>query len=223
MIGALCSENRILIEFSNEQIANPEVPATNTYMTKAQLRKLFRQKRSELTHSEIDKLNDLILLQFQKIPLSDLHLVHSFISSERHKEPDTSLILRFLKFRFPEIRIAAPVVDAASPVMAHYLLTDESLLEKNEYGIDEPVSGELVYPQDIDLVIIPLLAFDEEGYRVGYGKGYYDRFLLDCRADVIKVGLSFFDPMQKVDDRNEYDIPLDYCCTPESLYIWRHD
>ena len=71
---------------------------------------------------------------------------------------------------------------------------------------------------EIDLVLVPLLAFDKNGYRVGYGKGYYDKFLSNCRPDVIKIGLSFFDAVDEIEDIDDYDLPLNFCVTPQRLY-----
>lgn len=68
------------------------------------------------------------------------------------------------------------------------------------------------------MVLIPLLAFDKKGYRVGYGKGFYDRFLADCRPDVVKVGLSVFEPIDEIADLNEFDIKMDFCITPNRVW-----
>jgi 5-formyltetrahydrofolate cyclo-ligase len=67
-------------------------------------------------------------------------------------------------------------------------------------------------------VLIPLLAFDRKGHRVGYGKGYYDRFLRTCRKDVVKIGFSYFDPVEKIEDASRYDVRLNYCITPNDIY-----
>lgn len=173
-----------------------------------------------LSSKDIGRYNDLLLLQFQKISLPFLDCVHSYIPSEKLAEPDTSLILRYLLFKFPGLKIAAPKIDLQSLRMQHYHVTEFDTLEQNIYGIDEPVSGNLIEPHDVDLIIVPLLAFDLNGNRVGYGKGYYDRFLADCRSDAMKVGLSFFDPVPLIVDADGLDIPLNYCCTPEKIYNW---
>ncbi|RYZ27704.1 MAG: 5-formyltetrahydrofolate cyclo-ligase, partial [Chitinophagaceae bacterium] len=75
-------------------------------------------------------------------------------------------------------------------------------------------------PKEIDLVVVPLLTFDKKGYRVGYGKGFYDRFLHQCKKDCIKIGLSYFDPIEAVDDANEFDVTLDFCITPQKAYVF---
>ena len=99
---------------------------------------------------------------------------------------------------------------------------DSELIE-NRWGIREPVSGEVLGPEQIDLVIVPLLCFDASGHRVGYGRGMYDRFLAGCRADCLKVGLSYFPPVAAIDDVSETDIGLDVCITPEREYKNRKD
>ena len=71
----------------------------------------------------------------------------------------------------------------------------------------------LPYPgtEDIDVVLIPLIVFDENGHRIGYGKGYYDRFLESCRPDTLKVGLSILPPIKEIPEVEAHDIPMDYC------------
>ena len=189
-------------------------------MRKKELREIFREKRNALTVSEMEKSNDLILLQFQKIALPFIDVVHSYIASEDLHEPDTSLILRYLEFKNLQLKIAAPKVDVDTLKMTHYHITSYDQLQKNIYGIEEPVSGVLILPEDIDLVLIPLLCFDRSGHRVGYGKGYYDRFLADCRKDILKIGISFFEPVELVEDSDVHDITLDFCVTPLSIYEW---
>ncbi|MFZ9661276.1 MAG: 5-formyltetrahydrofolate cyclo-ligase, partial [Chitinophagaceae bacterium] len=95
-----------------------------------------------------------------------------------------------------------------------------SELKKNVYGISEPVDGNLIAIELLDMVLMPLLAFDLDGNRVGFGKGYYDRFLKSCRRDIVKIGLSFLDPLDKISDINSYDIPMDFCITPKMTYAF---
>ena len=64
------------------------------------------------------------------------------------------------------------------------------------------------------------MIFDHQGHRVGYGKGHYDRFLGECNRDTLKVGLSFFDPVSKIEDIDTNDIALDYAVTPRETYAF---
>jgi 5-formyltetrahydrofolate cyclo-ligase len=104
--------------------------------------------------------------------------------------------------------------------MTHYLLTDNTKFRKNAYNIPEPVDGIEVPVSKIDVVFVPLLAYDEKGNRVGYGKGFYDAFLSKCKPETIKIGLSFFSPEFQIKDVTSDDIKLDFCVTPDSVYTF---
>ena len=89
---------------------------------------------------------------------------------------------------------------------------------KTALNIFEPDSNDIIIPGEIDLVFVPLLAFDTNGFRVGYGKGFYDRWLAECKSSCIKVGFGYFEPIESIDDRNEFDVPLNFCITPYRIY-----
>ncbi len=72
----------------------------------------------------------------------------------------------------------------------------------------------------IDWVLVPLLAFDRRGHRVGYGKGFYDRFLAGCRSDARKIGLSLFAPVVAIDDIGSQDVALDAVVTPDRVWTF---
>ena len=101
--------------------------------------------------------------------------------------------------------------------MTNYLLTDNTKFQKNEYDIYEPIDGLEVAKSKIDVVFVPLLAYDKKGNRVGYGKGFYDIFLSKCREDVVKIGLSFFEQEELIEDVSQSDIKLDFCVTPMAI------
>ena len=102
--------------------------------------------------------------------------------------------------------------------MTHFLMTDNTKIKKNEYNIPEPVDGIEVPSTKIEVVFIPLLAFDKNGHRVGYGKGFYDKFLSECKTETIKIGLSFFEAAALIEDVFEGDVQLDFCVTPDRVY-----
>ena len=91
-------------------------------------------------------------------------------------------------------------------------------LENNAWGIPEPRQGIPTPIEKIDLVLVPLLAFDQRGHRVGYGKGYYDRFLAESNSDCRKIGLSFFEPVENINDITKDDVPLTGCVTPSAFF-----
>jgi len=187
-------------------------------MTKAELRKIYKEKRSGLSFGEVEKLTDMILINFQQVRLPFISYVHTYIASVKLGEIDPSALTRYLEFKNPGLKILVPKIDITSGDMQHLHFDDEVELVYNAFGIAEPPGGETFSPDEIDLVLVPLLAFDKRGFRVGYGKGYYDRFLSECRPDAIKIGLSFFEPEEQIDDINQFDIPLNYCITPQQVF-----
>lgn len=189
-------------------------------MKKQDLRIIYKEKRKALSLKSIEKFNDLILINFQKLTLPPIACVHTYLSSLKIGEPETANIVKFLEFKNPLLKVVIPKVNIHSGNLAHFEYHKGVEMIKNEFGIDEPKDGVEIDETEIDLVLIPLLAFDKKGYRVGFGKGYYDKFLCRCRKDVIKVGLSFFGPVEKIEDITGYDIPIDFCVTPQETFIF---
>jgi 5-formyltetrahydrofolate cyclo-ligase len=187
-------------------------------MTKKELRIIYKEKRKGLSVQDIEKFNDLILIRFQQLKLPFINYVHSYVASLKLGEPDTAPIVRYLQFRNPSIKIVIPRIDIHSGNINHYHFDEGMELITNSFGIDEPKGGTLITEDKIDLVLIPLLAFDTNGFRVGFGKGYYDKFLARCKPNVIKTGLSFFDPVDKIEDISGFDIPLNFCITPKEIF-----
>lgn len=187
-------------------------------MTKKELRNIFKEKRKALSVHDIEKFNDLILINFQKLKLPFINCVHTYVASLKLGEPDTATIVRYLQFKNPLIKIVIPKIDIHSGNINHYHFDEGVELITNAYGIDEPKEGNLISEDEIDLVLIPLLAFDRRGFRVGFGKGYYDKFLARCKPNVIKTGLSFFDPVDEIKDISGFDIPLNFCITPAEIF-----
>jgi 5-formyltetrahydrofolate cyclo-ligase len=91
-------------------------------------------------------------------------------------------------------------------------------LQLNAFGIQEPLPFNLVPPNLIDAMLVPLLGFDLKGHRVGYGKGYYDRYLVSANKWMQKIGISYLEPIDNFTDTNEFDVPLNTCITPWKTY-----
>lgn len=188
-------------------------------MNKKEIRKLYKEKRTQLSTSDRLKMDDLMLIQLQRLSFGDdIKMVMSYWPIEQHAEPNTHLFTYYLEHHIPQVQLCFPVIDVATAGMKAISVHEESDFVENAFNIPEPEEGPEVSPSTIDIVLVPLLAFDKRGYRVGFGKGFYDRFLQQCRPDVISIGFSYFEAVDKIDDTNEYDVPLNYCITPQQLY-----
>ena len=189
-------------------------------MNKKELRKYFSEKRNALLLVEQSKLDDLLLIQFQKVELPFISQLLSYWPIEENKEPNTHLITDYLEFKYPGLKTAYPRIDFfMNEIMAVSADAETSFL-KNEFNIYEPEEGTWVDFAEINMVLVPLLAFDKKGYRVGYGKGFYDKFLAGCAKDCIKVGFSYFEPIDEIADKADFDVPLSLCITPQTVYVF---
>lgn len=185
-------------------------------MHKKELRVKYKSLRATLTSEEIEEKSLAIAIQLLRLNIWDKTYYHLFLSITEQKEIDTEFILQILAGKDKEIVLSKS--DFTTGTMTHFLLTDNTKIKKNKYNIPEPVNGLEVPVNKIEVVFIPLLAFDEKGHRVGYGKGFYDRFLKECHPKTLKIGLSFFEPETKIEDAFESDIQLNYCITPNEIY-----
>ena len=189
-------------------------------MFKKELRKKYGAERAALTAQRRSKLDDLLLIQFQKLSLPPLQTVLSFFPIEAKAEINTFLLTDFLAFRNPGLAVCYPRTELFQNTMQAVIATDETVFEANAYGIPEPATGAVADAHLLDAIFVPLLAFDRQGNRVGYGKGFYDRFLQSCRGDCLKIGLSYFDAVERIEDAGNFDVPLDYCITPHTNYVF---
>jgi 5-formyltetrahydrofolate cyclo-ligase len=188
-------------------------------MTKSELRSIYVGKRRALSTEEHAENSARISNRFfsQSI-LTSVRKVHCFISMPHVLEVDTSPIFRRLWLDFPEIETFVPRVDDQTGKIESVAYSVATSLTQSRWKIEEPSGPDVVDANVLDLVIVPLLCFDVRGQRVGYGKGFYDRFLSECRPDCVRAGLSFFPPIERIDDTHEDDVPLDLCITPDETY-----
>lgn len=187
-------------------------------MTKSELRRHYKAKRARLSMGEIDEKSMAIANKSLELPIWEESIYHLFLTIENQKEVNTEFIMHILNGRDKNITVSKS--DFKTREMHHYLLTDDTKLKANFIGIPEPQNGIEIRSGQIDAAFIPLLAFDHKGNRAGYGQGFYDRFLGQCRDDITKIGLSFFKAEPHAFETNAHDIPLDYCVTPEKNYTF---
>ncbi|WP_418638093.1 5-formyltetrahydrofolate cyclo-ligase [Winogradskyella sp.] len=185
-------------------------------MKKPLLRKKYKELRQQLSNTEIDNFSLAIANQLLTLDIWNKSFYHIFLTIAEQKEIDTDFILNILAGKDKHIVISKSNFEDYS--MSHFLLTDSTTIKKNSYNIPEPVDGIEIQSSQLEVVFIPLLAFDKLGNRIGYGKGFYDRFLADCKPETLKIGLSFFDVETETFEASEIDVKLDYCVTPNQVY-----
>ena len=182
-------------------------------MKKQELRALYKQKRKDLTEIQIKGLQENIYQQIYNLDLSTFKNVHLFLSMPKFKEIDTAPLITY--FRNKNKRIVVSKCNFKDHTLSHFYLEENTLLSMNKFGVLEPVAAELVEENKLDLIFIPMLISDDKKFRVGYGKGFYDRFLSNCRKDAKFIGLNFFPPITAIEDKNEFDIPLHQVIYPK--------
>ena len=185
--------------------------------TKAVLRTEYQKRRDSLTEEQIADCSIQISNLSLTLNIWEYSIYHLFMTNEKNKEIDTSYLLSVLQGKDKQPVIPKIVDDNR---LEHFLLNDQTPLKNNRWGIPEPLGGITINPKQIEVVFVPLLVFDQHGHRVGYGKGYYDRFLDQCSESTLKVGLTFFDPVTKIEDIETHDISLDFALTPERIYAF---
>jgi 5-formyltetrahydrofolate cyclo-ligase len=138
-----------------------------------------------------------------------------FLPIQSKKEPNTFLLMS--EFLVENLKYFAPKIDLSLNKMNFYSIENENQIEYGPYQIPEPKSHYKIELNELDFILIPLLCFDSRGNRVGYGKGYYDRFLENAPQKLVKIGITLFDQFEIIDDVDINDIPLDFCITPNNL------
>ncbi|HUR12383.1 MAG TPA: 5-formyltetrahydrofolate cyclo-ligase, partial [Flavitalea sp.] len=156
-------------------------------MLKKEIRKTYLQKRLDLSFQDFSDQSVLILYFFNQIKFNSANYLLSYSPMNEKKEFDVSTCEDVLIKMFPSLEIALPKTNGQLGLEAR-IPQHEKLFIKNNLNILEPLDGKLLDSKLIDLIFVPLISFDRHGYRVGYGKGFYDRYLRECKSDAVKIG-----------------------------------
>ena len=184
-------------------------------MNKLALRNYYKEKRAQLEPEERLAASSKIALKLDSAFSFENELISVFLPISRLFEIDTRFIIEKLSSMNT---FCSPVADFSDHTMKHIQLSGDTILEENEWGIPEPSYGHIFKAEEISVVLVPLLISDIHGNRLGYGKGFYDRFLANTNKDVVVVGLNYFEPIEALPELNEHDIPLHYLITPENVH-----
>lgn len=183
-------------------------------MEKKALRTLYKNYRQSLSQKEFEQ-RQLAIFQGLDAFLGahpEIKTIHSFISIPRFRE------IQIENYWKAPYCFVVPKTDFENRSMEHFWVNEHLILEKSSYGIMEPISGDPAPLDALDLVLVPLLAYDEHKMRVGYGKGFYDSFLAELPEHCISLGLSMFPPEKNaIQGIEAHDRALDFILSPSGL------
>ena len=183
-------------------------------MNKIEARKKYLDLRKKLDNVQIISKSTSISNNLQYLPIWEHNFYHIYLPIKEKNEVDTMPIINILNNKKKKVLI--PKSDFNNTTMKSFLLNDNTVLKKNNYGITEPINNEEFLGR-IDVIFIPVVAYDLIGNRVGYGKGFYDKFLRNQNNKILRVGLSFFNPEKRI-KIDEHDENLDFCVTPNRIF-----
>ncbi|MVN76175.1 5-formyltetrahydrofolate cyclo-ligase [Hymenobacter sp. HMF4947] len=194
-----------------------------THYTKAALRRAALPRRQALSRAEVTQRSQQLCDQlFRHFLVGQWRWLHVFLPLALKNEPDTWPLIHRVWAEALPLRLAAPVVQPDVISLRHYELTPTTPLRANRWGIPEPVADPTteVAPAQLEAVLVPLLACDQQGQRVGYGGGFYDRFLAQCQPKAVFIGLNILDeaPVAAIADVLPTDVALHACLTPSRVW-----
>ena len=191
-------------------------------MKKETARKNYQKKRQELSSMQFEEDSSQIIRNLIKlIKKFKPTCIHCFLTINQKSEINTKPIIEYCWEN--HIDVVVPITDFTNNTLknAKFEPSTKTALIKN--NIPEPINPIWANDNGIELVITPLLAFDATGHRVGFGRGFYDRLFLSLHNEVKRVGVSFFEPCENLEDVDNYDVPLTHCVTPQKTYYFKKD
>jgi len=199
-------------------------------MSKDILRKKYIALRENYTSQQIKDTSYHIFNNFiskygplLSTPSPIRKFIHIFLPIKDKKEIDTNLLVDMIcnGSKFQDVYFVVPkmIIINDEPNLKHYYYHPfHTKLEINKWQVPEPTVGQPVISdtdlQLLNFVIVPLLCWHQNGHRIGYGGGYYDRFLSNCSPNTLKIGVSLFPDEPNQWETNEFDVKLDDVITP---------
>ena len=191
----------------------------NAILKKDNIRKEYAKKRQELSSLQFQEASSqLIQNTIELIKKNHPECIHCFLPIQSKDEINTAMIIQYCWEN--NIHVVVPVSNFDDGTLKTAEFKPYTKTKLTKHNIPEPIDPVWTKNDAIDLVITPLLAFDLKGYRVGYGKGFYDRFFASLSRETKKVGISLFGPCEAIKNINEHDIPLTHCVTPNKVFTF---
>ena len=185
---------------------------------KAALRKKHKELRKALSSEQRENYSLDIANQALNLDIWKYEYYHIFLPIKKQLEVNTQYLISILQGKDKHVLLSKS--NFSTLEMKNYLLTDSTKIITNPIGIPEPEGGIAIDHSNIQVVFVPLLAYDSLGNRIGYGKGFYDRFLAQCDPNVVKIGLSYFEPEDAILPTKNTDIRMNYCISPKKSHLF---
>lgn len=183
---------------------------------KEELRQQLLNQRKSISEPEFYGASaDIVEELKEQKEYQDAETIHCYVSMNERREVETRVLIKEMIEKGKDVVV--PVTNFESGTLTHIRLKSFSDLEENKWGVLEPKKGEEVTPEKIDLVIVPMVGGDEQCNRIGYGEGFYDRFLKDVRCP--KIGLSFDITIVNQLPTENFDISLDKIITEKRILL----
>ncbi len=205
---ALRRRNRWIV--TNYFTSKSKFPALNNSKEKDTIRRKLLERRQALSQAEYDEKSHAIVKRLREQPAFDKsETIHCYVSINERKEVNTHFLIQALLDS--KKKVVVPVTNFDDNTLSHYYLERFSDLKKNRWNVPEPTSGRIAGPAEPDLVIVPMVGGDLDKNRLGYGKGFYDRFLKKAKG--IKIGLLFERCLVDRLPSESFDVPMDKLVT----------
>ena len=181
-------------------------------MSKHALREQAKEIRCRLTPEEVASLSEQIELHLRSVINGESPLL---VYGSKASEVDTrGLIARLLA---SDTAVVVPIIERESRTLRLSYLRDPAVLVESTFSVPEPIGSEIpARAEEIPVVVVPMIAFDRNGHRIGYGAGYYDRFL-SCHPHLKKIGIAFSCLEVPEIPGDENDVHMDLIVTEEGI------
>lgn len=186
---------------------------------KQQLRVLVKNERQKIPKKHLDSIASKIMMQLIQSFTWKNKVVNLFLPIQKFNEIDLRPFVRNIQESGGQVSINRS--DFNTYDMTPILWDRDLLIHENSYGIPEPVGGSMIEKNKIDFVLVPMLAFNTRGHRLGYGKGFYDRFLSKVSDSCITIGICHQDKPSAFEGIEKNDIALDYIVTPDKTWDFK--
>jgi 5-formyltetrahydrofolate cyclo-ligase len=184
-------------------------------MKKAELKKIIKFERRKISEKKLHILSASIVKQLLDNFDWKKKLVNLYLPIKKFNEIDLTPLR--IEIERLEGSVCINRSDFETFELAPILWNEKLIINENHFGIPEPINGKELKVEDIDIVLVPLLAFTSNGHRLGYGKGFYDRFLSKTKQDCLHIGVSLYDEPHQIDDIGKNDIALGYLISPKGV------